>query len=214
VPAPGTPWVNPGVYTVRLTVNGQTYSQPITVKQDPRVKTAPLVMQQVYSLTASAYYGAIDALQAAQQLQNVRDQITTLQAKATGGAATALAAFQKRLETAFSTATPPAAAAAASPAAGGAPAAGRGGRGGRGGAAGGPAGPANALSSASASLTGVMNSLQGADVRPTALQVKAMNDALAAYRAAMAKWTAVRNVDVRSLNATLTAAGLAPITVR
>jgi hypothetical protein len=59
-----------------------------------------------------------------------------------------------------------------------------------------------------------MNSLQGADVRPTALQLKAMNDALAAYRAAMAKWTAVKNVDVRSINATLTAAGLAPITVR
>jgi hypothetical protein len=29
----------PGTYTVKLTVDGKSYSQPITVKQDPRVKT-------------------------------------------------------------------------------------------------------------------------------------------------------------------------------
>ena len=42
VPSPTTPWANPGTYTVRLTVNGKTYSQPIAVKQDPRVKTPAL----------------------------------------------------------------------------------------------------------------------------------------------------------------------------
>ena len=61
VPAPTTPWVNPGTYTVKLTVNGKTYSQPIVVKQDPRVKTPALAMQQVYTLSKAAYYGALDA---------------------------------------------------------------------------------------------------------------------------------------------------------
>ena len=29
--SPTTPWVNPGTYTVKLTVNGQSYTQPIIV---------------------------------------------------------------------------------------------------------------------------------------------------------------------------------------
>ena len=32
----GTPTLKPGDYTVRLTVDGQTYTQPVTVKPDPR----------------------------------------------------------------------------------------------------------------------------------------------------------------------------------
>src|SRR6185295_19595374 len=42
VPSPTTPWVAPGVYTVKLTVNGQSYTQPLVVKVDPRVRTPPL----------------------------------------------------------------------------------------------------------------------------------------------------------------------------
>jgi photosystem II stability/assembly factor-like uncharacterized protein len=36
----------PGAYTVKLTVDGRAVSQPLTVKQDPRVTTAPEAMQQ------------------------------------------------------------------------------------------------------------------------------------------------------------------------
>ena len=46
-----SPWVAPGVYTVRLTANGQTLTQPITIKMDPRVKITPGV-QQIFTLTA------------------------------------------------------------------------------------------------------------------------------------------------------------------
>jgi photosystem II stability/assembly factor-like uncharacterized protein len=56
VPAPTTPWVAPGTYTVKLTVNGKTYSQPVVVKPDPRVKTPALAMQQVYTLSREMYY--------------------------------------------------------------------------------------------------------------------------------------------------------------
>src|SRR5262249_1512918 len=44
VTAPSTPWVNPGTFTVKLTVNGASYTQPLTVKADPRVKTPALAM--------------------------------------------------------------------------------------------------------------------------------------------------------------------------
>jgi hypothetical protein len=37
--SPHGPWVFPGEYSVKLTVNGQTYTQPLTIKTDPRIKT-------------------------------------------------------------------------------------------------------------------------------------------------------------------------------
>ena len=69
-----TPWVSPGTYTVRLTVGGKSYTQPITVKQDPRVTTPALAMQQVYTLTNSMYFGAVEAQEAAAALGALRAQ--------------------------------------------------------------------------------------------------------------------------------------------
>ena len=75
IASPTTPWVNPGTFTVKLTANGKTYSQPIVVKPDPRVKTPALAMQQVYSLSKAMYYGALDARAAAHQARDIHDQI-------------------------------------------------------------------------------------------------------------------------------------------
>jgi hypothetical protein len=97
VPAPTAPWVAPGRYTVTLTVNGKTYSQPITVKPDPRVKTPALVMQRVYSLTKAAYTGAADAQKAVQDARDLREQIARLKSVATGDVATALDAFDRKV---------------------------------------------------------------------------------------------------------------------
>jgi hypothetical protein len=67
VPNPTTPWANPGRYTVRLTVSGKSYTQPITVKQDPRVTTPAAMLQQVYTLSRAAYDGAVAARVAGDQ---------------------------------------------------------------------------------------------------------------------------------------------------
>ena len=75
--------------------------------------------------------------------------------------------------------------------------------------AGGPA----TLSGASAALAGVMNILQGADVRPTTVQLKAIAAARTAAASAMAKWTAIKTVDLPALNVKLVAAGLSPLTL-
>src|SRR5262249_2250626 len=78
VPAPTTPWVNPGTFTVKLTVDGRSYSQPLTVKQDPRVKTPAVAMQQVYLLSKAMYYGAFDASTAAQQARAIRERLAEI----------------------------------------------------------------------------------------------------------------------------------------
>ena len=198
VPAPTTPWANPGSYTVRLTVNGKAYSQTIVVKQDPRVKTSALAMQQVYSLSKATYDGAVAAQQAVNQAGEIRDRIAKMQSEASGGAAAALAAFDKQIE-----------ALAGAPSGGGR---GRGqgpGAGGRGGAPG--AAAPESLRSAAAALAGVMTSLQDADVQPTTMQLNAIASARAIAARVMARWTRLRTTELAALNATLKSAGMTAI---
>jgi photosystem II stability/assembly factor-like uncharacterized protein len=205
VPAPTTPWVNPGQFTVKLTVNGKTYSQPITVKQDPRVKTPAAAMQQVYTLSKATYYAALDAQNAAKQAQAVRDQIAKLRPQVNGAAADALTAFDRKI----APLAPPIEANAGGRG-GGDASTGSGQAGsGRGNA---PAAPPDSLAGVSAGLAGVMNLLQGADVRPTTVQLQAIAAARAAASTAMTRWNAVNTVDIPALNATLKAAGLPPVT--
>jgi hypothetical protein len=196
VPPPSTPWANPGAYTVKLTVNGKSYSQPITVKQDPRVKTPALAMQQLYTLTKASYFGAVDAQAAASQAAALRAQVNELTPKASGALTETLAAFDRKVAALIGGAPD----AAAAP-----------GRGGRGGGRGGPpaGGTAGAtLTSVEGSLTGSMNLLQGADVTPPASSVATMTQAQQAAAAVMARWTTLKAVDLPAVNAQLKAAGL------
>ncbi len=77
-------------------MDGKSYTQPIVVKQDPRVKTPALVMNQVYTLTTGMYFGAVEAQQAAAALGRARAEAAALAQKAQGPAAAALAAFEKK----------------------------------------------------------------------------------------------------------------------
>ncbi len=48
---PRGPWVVPGTYTVRLTVDGLATTQPITVVMDPRVKAPPADIEAQHALS-------------------------------------------------------------------------------------------------------------------------------------------------------------------
>jgi hypothetical protein len=183
--------VNPGTFTVKLTVNGQAYSQPIVVKPDPRVKTGALALQQIYTLSKAAYYSALETQNAARDARRIRERIAALRPQASGVVGDTLGAIDRKLET---LAPDPA------PATGGR---------GRGGA---PAAPPESLTGASAALASVMNLLQGADVQPTTVQLNAIATARAAAAKAMAQWAAVKAVDLAALNTQLKGAGLPGVT--
>lgn len=53
----GAAAVLPGVYTVKLTVEQQTYSKTLTVRMDPRVKTPLLGLKRQLDLSMLAYAG-------------------------------------------------------------------------------------------------------------------------------------------------------------
>ncbi|HLA89006.1 MAG TPA: hypothetical protein VJL28_01085 [Gemmatimonadaceae bacterium] len=205
-----TPWVSPGTYAVKLTVNGRSYAQPITVRQDPRVQSPAYVMQEIYSLSEAAYFGAVDAQAAVQQVASLREQIARVRPQATGAAADALAAFDARAAALQGLPAPAeAAGAAAAPPAG----AGAGGRGGRGFGGGGPVAPPESLAGVVASLSGLMNALQAADVPPTANQRATILGARQIATGVMARWNALRTTELAALNERLRSAGLQAITI-
>jgi uncharacterized coiled-coil protein SlyX len=50
-PAATSPWVMPGDYSVVLTANGRSYTQPLTVKMDPRVRMSATELQEQLNLS-------------------------------------------------------------------------------------------------------------------------------------------------------------------
>jgi photosystem II stability/assembly factor-like uncharacterized protein len=54
-PNPTAPFVMPGTYTVKLTVDGKAYTQSLTVKMDPRVKTSLQDLQIQHDLSKQLY---------------------------------------------------------------------------------------------------------------------------------------------------------------
>lgn len=54
-PEPTSPWVMPGTYTARLTIDGKTYNQPFIVKMDPRVKTSSKDLAAQHDLSIICY---------------------------------------------------------------------------------------------------------------------------------------------------------------
>ena len=191
-----SPWVPPGSYSVRLTVDGKPSTQPIVVKIDPRVKPTPAITQ-IFTLTAQMEDGAMAAAAAA---KDARDAVDKLRAKPSSAANDALI---KELDTI----APPAN--AVEPAAGGgrgagAPGGGRGG--GRGAGRGAPppaapgppgaagAAPANAsnLVTIGPAMVAAAMGMQSAEMAPTAAQLKACQERQAEFAALMAKWTALK----------------------
>src|SRR5262249_44252342 len=90
-PGGNAPWAAPGTYTVRLTANGQTVTQPLTVKLDPRGQTPPLALTQLTALTEEMYKGARAAHAAAEQARALASQLEGEDAAALKTAVTELA---------------------------------------------------------------------------------------------------------------------------
>jgi photosystem II stability/assembly factor-like uncharacterized protein len=60
---PRGPWVVPGPYTVKLTANGRTFAQPLSVRMDPRVKANAATIEQQFALAKRVYDAAADLQQ-------------------------------------------------------------------------------------------------------------------------------------------------------
>src|ERR1041384_6945805 len=71
------PSVLPGTYTVKLTANGVSRSEQLTVKIDPRVKTDLPGLTQQFNLSLEAYRGMQQTFDAVDRIGKLRAQIKT-----------------------------------------------------------------------------------------------------------------------------------------
>jgi photosystem II stability/assembly factor-like uncharacterized protein len=70
-PQETSPWVMPGIYTARLTVDGKTTTQHFEVKMDPRVKTSKKDLQLQHELGLMCYNNILKCKKA---LENTGDK--------------------------------------------------------------------------------------------------------------------------------------------
>lgn len=83
-PEPTSPWVMPGSYYLKLTVDGANFTQPLLVKMDPRVTTSPADLQAQHDLSAQCYQWRKQILASLKELGGYRAQLKTAREKATG----------------------------------------------------------------------------------------------------------------------------------
>ncbi len=100
-PDPTSPWVMPGTYTVTLTVNGKTYTQPLVVVMDPRVKTSPAALKQQHDLSLAVYEGRLQMISMQKAVQERKASQTSEQQKATNTLKTSLNSLNRTLSSIF-----------------------------------------------------------------------------------------------------------------
>ena len=157
------PWAPPGEYTVRLTLGGKEYTQPLSLRLDPRVETPAADIARLAALSREMWDGATAANVAYEEARALVAQLD-----ATGGADAA--SLKAEVET-LAPAPPPQTS-----------------RRFRGG---GPSGPPTLLSVSQAMMSAAM-AMQGADVAPTQRQIAACEATKAQFQGVMRRWTAIR----------------------
>jgi len=78
---PEGPLVLPGIYQVKLTVAGRSYTAPLELKMDPRVRVAPLSLSQQFALEMKIIEAMKQSYDAVQALRALRVQLKDLQTR-------------------------------------------------------------------------------------------------------------------------------------
>ncbi|MBV9302092.1 MAG: glycoside hydrolase [Acidobacteriaceae bacterium] len=180
------PWALPGQYTVKLTVAGKVFSQPLIVVMDPRIKTSTADLEQQLTLSLQISEMMRDDYDALTQLRRLRDQMKRLDAKQAGSLKDALADFAKQL-LALQGATGPRF---------GEP---------------NPSAHAN-LSSINNELAHVLEILQGSDSAPTTQAIAAVQELRNELQDQLSAWDQLRTTQLQNLNRQLRKANLPALT--
>jgi hypothetical protein len=194
-PGPHGPLVLPGTYTMKLTVDGKTYTQNVAIHNDPRVGETTVTMNDLRSqsrLALAAWSGMTDSYNANGEVAAIRAQLATLMK---GSAPADVQAAATALDTKL---------------AGFGSADGRGpGRGGFGGGFGG--GPARAPGSVLPfySINNIYYTVlgplsqNGIDMPPTQAQIDTWESACTEFTGTATAWKATLDIDVAQFNSLL-----------
>jgi hypothetical protein len=158
-------WVLPGTYTLRLTANGASTSQPIVVRMDPRVRTSRAALARQLAVSLQLSDAMRQAFEALRDVRALRARLAALRDRpgADSTAKQTWVAYDARLATIEGT-------------------------------EGGPARPATAATLARllGELSQLYSIVQGADTAPTTQAEQAIAERLAALPPLIARWNAER----------------------
>jgi hypothetical protein len=173
---PHGPFVAPGKYMVRLTVDGRSATQPLIVRRDPRVQTPPAQLAQQHRLSMQVYEGIQQSAAAIRTIHALQEQIVVLKKRTQGDAAKPLEDLETRL-------------AALAPAGGsgfgrGRPAAG---------------GTPN-LEQARGALSGLLDLLQSTDQGPTTQAVSAVSAQRESLNRLLRQWSDLKQQTISVFN--------------
>lgn len=190
--APQGAFAPPGTYTVRLSVNGKTYTQKATVTNDPRSITTPAQLRAQSALVRSLQLDVTAAWDAYQQVGTMRTAIdAAMPADTTAEAAHALHAFRAKVDSVGGSAG--------------------GGRGGFGGGRGGRGNAPPTFVAIHGRLVGALRTQENGDFAPTASALKAFATSCADLAKAAARWQALNGKGLATLNAVLAKNGIKAI---
>ncbi len=182
---PFGPLALPGEYTVKLSVDGTSYTAPLTVKMDPRVKaTANDLAQQLQTQSQLADLlsrSSVALLQGRSLLKELDDRSE----RASGGIKDSIADFRKKAVTAIGDPNAQRASAAKE----------------------------STLTSVSGDVGGLYGQVDRADAAPTPAQLKSTTDSAVALASAIKRWDELLSSDLPALNNELRGANLPEIHV-
>ena len=191
---PSGPWALPGSYIVKLTANGKSSTQPLSVKMDPRVKTPQDVLVRQFELASQLAVRLGEVSTALRQVTGLRKQIDARKKEAGGNAELqqALEGFDKKIEVAvdpdsdadfmlFGLAVPDK--------------------------------EHVTLPQASVALTALLFIVQSADAAPTADATTARERWEAAAQETLARWMALQKEDLANVNSLLQTAKMKPLSL-
>ena len=162
-PEPSSPWAAPGSYTVKLSVNGTSYTQTFSIKMDPRVKTSVADLQKLSQLSLQCYDARVAANATMTEINLVRKQIKDLLPNAA-----ALAALDQKAAALEGTSS----------------------RRGRGGAGNGAQGPS--FGGLESTLGGISAILHETDMPPTSQAVNAATQTLTQLKELQTQWNQLK----------------------
>jgi photosystem II stability/assembly factor-like uncharacterized protein len=182
-------WALPGQYTVKLTVGGQTYSQPLQIKADPRVQISPAALQQQFDLGRRIENQRMDIAKIATQAAGLRSRLTAVRGKASGSVAKSIDTLVKQID----------AVAGVKPEDNPANSIGT------------PATDFASLLFLQGAYANLAASVESADAAPSSGKMQTLAKYQQILDAALAKWESVKTTGLPQLNAELKSAGLGSV---
>jgi len=169
------PTAVPGSYMIRLTVDGKSFSAPLIVKMDPRIKTSPAGLLKKFQVETRLALLLSESAEAVGLAGSIHEQLEKLEAKENSATDEAREAFEKKLKAL---------------------------QGGAGGFAAPPSKEAT-LSSVNGEAGTLYQQVWGADAEPTSSQMQAIATTERESEDVLKRWNAFKNTDLPAFNRAL-----------